>query len=124
MSKVAKTAVCLSVRNGVEIWMEADRAETLISALHGPNSNQQFFFFEGQMINRADIVGIFSAETMGAVTRRKNGQWVCQYGTWHEKKSTCECAAAQAKKCSVCGEEPKSGHRYGADGIECLNHDV
>ncbi len=57
----------------------------------------KFIEYEGQVVNSADIIGIFSASTMEEVTRRKNGEWKCKSETWHERKEKCDCPPLEVK---------------------------
>jgi hypothetical protein len=91
MSQLAKNLYCVYVRNGAEIWIERERCENLMQELKGIVEGNRFIKFEDQMMNTADIVGIFSAATMADLNRRKNGQWQCLKGTWHGRKDQCEC---------------------------------
>ncbi|MDE2016024.1 MAG: hypothetical protein KGI72_05875 [Patescibacteria group bacterium] len=80
---------CVSLRNGIEIWCEQDRLRDLESALLlGKGGVAKI---GEDLINLADIVGIFSASTMDSVTRRKNGEWKCKNGKWHDKGTKCDC---------------------------------
>jgi hypothetical protein len=92
MTQLSKNLMCIVIRGGIEKWVEKEKSDTLSSALKRKDC-PQFIEYEGEMINRADITGIFSADTMQEKTRQKNGQWKCQYGEWHDKfeKCTDEC---------------------------------
>ena len=89
-TELAKDLVCISMRNGVEIWLSAERAAIARSALLEIRESK-FIHIDSQVINTADIVGIFTAEVIGDMARRRNGQWKCDSGTWHEKRQDCEC---------------------------------
>ena len=89
--------VCVQMRSGVEIWVEADRAEKLQTAL-AKLSSHKFIRYEDQTVNTADIVGVFTAETMADNTRRKNGQWQCEGGTWHGRGQDCTCKSRRRKE--------------------------
>lgn len=89
MNEVSKELKCISMRNGVEIWAEKERLEKLQNSLVGIKESK-FVFLDEQMLNTADIVGIFDAKTMEEVTHRKNGQWKCEYNNWHNRGTKCE----------------------------------
>lgn len=78
------------MRSGVEIWVEYDKAEKLQTVLNGIKTST-FVHFNDETINSADIVGIFKAWTMIEYTKRKNGNWKCDQGNWHEKGEKCNC---------------------------------
>jgi hypothetical protein len=88
--ELSKNLVAIVLRNGAEIWAEKDRAEILIRLLEKVNQSK-FIRFDGELFNTADVVGIFSAKVMEEITRRKNGQWKCERGNWHDRSKKCEC---------------------------------
>ena len=77
------------IRNGVEIWLDEKRWEKLEFALK--NNIGKFYDMEGRTINVADIVGIFLPIDLEEMKHRKNGQWKCRYGRWHNRGENCEC---------------------------------
>ena len=70
MNQLSKKLMCVQMRSGVEIWVEQEKSDRLQSILTGITSSK-FVLFEGQTFNTADVVGVFSAETMSDLTRRK-----------------------------------------------------
>jgi len=104
MNELSKNLMCVQMRSGVEIWLEAEKAETLQKALQGITQSK-FVMHEGQTINTADIVGVFFADTMSDHTRRKNGEYQCPKGTWHTRNQKCDCREAAAQ-CEFCGVFP------------------
>ena len=97
MNEISKSLMCVQMRSGVEVWVEAERAEALQDVL-GKISGSKFIRFDEQTLNTADIVGVFRASTMADVTRRKNGQWQCHRGTWHDKGEDCPCLTKDAEE--------------------------
>lgn len=89
-NELSRDLVCVCMRNGVQVWIERDRGRALIAALSGPNA-PQFIECDGNMLNRADITGIFNAPVMEETTRRKNGEWQCDRGVWHNRNQKCGC---------------------------------
>ena len=89
MNDLTKQLMCVVMRNGVELWLEDDRAVKLKLLL--VEGKTQFIEYDGELLNRADIVGVFKAPTMEELIRRKNGQWKCKYNIWHEKHTECAC---------------------------------
>lgn len=89
--ELSKNLMCIIMRNGIEIWVEREKSEKIQQVL-SQTRESKFVQFEGQMINTADIVGIFNATTVEELTRRKNGQWQCNFHEWHEKNKKCDCA--------------------------------
>ena len=75
------------MRSRIEIWVEKEKAEKLINLLG--TTKTKFVEIENEIINSADIEGVFSAKTMEDLTRRKNGQWKCNLGYWHQRGEKC-----------------------------------
>ena len=82
--------MCVCMRNGIQIWIEQDKIQILTDILAQATSSK-FIVFENQVINTADILGVFDAKTISDLTRRKNGQWQCARGEWHERNGDCGC---------------------------------
>lgn len=91
MNDLAKNLRCLILRNGVEIWKEHERLENLSKELVG-GQRVGFIRIDDELVNAADIVGIFTPQTMDELTKRKNGYWKCESGKWHARLKKCECA--------------------------------
>ena len=93
MNELSKSLMCIQLRSGVEIWVEQDRASKLQRILE-TMTGHKFVNFDDQSINTADVVGVFKASTMDEYTRRKNGQWKCDGGKWHDRGEKCVCLSA------------------------------
>lgn len=89
MTELSKNLVCIVIRGGIQIWVERDRSENMIAILTAPNP-PQFVKYEDRLINRADVVGVFTALDLEEHTRRKNGEWKCEYN-WHSRNQLCTC---------------------------------
>lgn len=81
--------MCIQMRSGVEIWKEKDEVEKLQEVLSAITKST-FVHFGEMTINTADIVGVFDSGTMESSTRRRNGDWQCKYGFWHNRNEKCE----------------------------------
>lgn len=103
-NELAMDLMCIAMRNGVELWMESDKANKLQEALQGITQSK-FVRYEGQTINTADIVGVFNAKTMEEYKRRKNGEWQCRYGNWHDRQQECSCRTEEGEATSFVAEE-------------------
>lgn len=90
MNEISKKLKCLVMRNGITIWREEERLNDLISLLSG-KEKVGFIKVDDELINSADVSGIFTAQTMEEMTRRKNGQWKCDYNNWHDRNIKCGC---------------------------------
>lgn len=85
--------VCVCMRSGQEIWLEAERAKNVQGLLLGLTTHK-FVKLDNQTLNTADIAGIFTAEQMDEYHKLRRGMWKCKYNEWHPKNQTCECAQA------------------------------
>jgi len=90
--KLSKNLQCVCVRNGIQIWLEQDRVENLKANLKKLEKSTFIELPGGQVVNSADLTGIFSAKDIEELTHRKNGEWKCRYGNFHQKYEKCECA--------------------------------
>lgn len=97
MQELSKKLMCISLRNGIEIWEEDEKTQKLQQLLSTIKVST-FVHFQDQTINTADIVGIFNPNTMDDHTRRKNGQWKCVGNEWHDKGQKCECLNEEQEK--------------------------
>ena len=77
------------MRSGIQIWLEKERTDNLLALLSN-SQESKFIDLENQLINTADISGIFTSEIMDEYTRRKNGQWKCSLDEWHDKGEKCD----------------------------------
>ena len=84
MNKISKKLVCLVMRNGIEIWLESERANNLKQVLVNQKESK-FIDYDERIINTADITGIFTPQDMEDYTRRKNGQWKDKSGEWKDR---------------------------------------
>lgn len=91
--------MCIQIRSGITLWVERERATHLMQIL--TNGDTKFIEFDGQVFNRADIVGVFTAQTMEELKRRKNGEWQCSTGTWHGRNTDCECRRQEYKEINI-----------------------
>lgn len=90
MNEISKNLMCVQMRSGVEVWLESDRATNLQTTLLNITGSK-FIKIDDQIVNTADIVGLFNPKTMADHTHRKNGKWQCSFNTWHQKNDTCGC---------------------------------
>jgi len=86
--ELSKELMCILMRSGVEIWMEKEKLDIITNQLEG---TKRFINVDGNIINSVDISGIFKVEEMEDNKRRKNGQWKCKEGTWHDRFEKCDC---------------------------------
>lgn len=92
-NQLSKQQRCLYVRVGIQVWIDEDKSQKIQADLSGKES-KGMVMVEGRLINLADVVGIFTPQDIEDLTRRKNGQWKCEKGVWHDRGEKCECLSA------------------------------
>ena len=100
MTELSKSLMCVLMRSGVEVWMEEAKAQKLIGILNNPDC-PRFIDYGGEKLNVADISGVFRASTMEEKTRRKNGEWKCSAGEWHERFEKCSHSKSFEEKYNI-----------------------
>lgn len=126
---ISKELVAICMMGGVVIWVEKERADKLDALFLRPRSEwPQFIDIEGEKVNPSRVEGIFSAAAMEDAQRRKNGQWLCKEGTWHDRFEKCACAVKEVRELrgklararAGCGECDGSGYIRTERGVaEC-----
>jgi hypothetical protein len=91
--EIAKNLMCITMMNGLEIWKEEDRMLSLIEQLKSGKTG--FVGIDNILLNTSSILSITPAGEMQDQTRRKNGQWKCKHGTWHERGEQCACSGLE-----------------------------
>ena len=81
-NELSKSLKCICLRNGVELWIESERLEKINFESVG-----RFLKIDDEIINTADIVGIFTAQTMER--KNKAEKWRMAMSIWRvaHKKS-------------------------------------
>lgn len=88
MSKeLTKELMCVLVRPGIEIWIEKEKLDIIMKCLE--KEGRRFVSINDNIINTADISGIFKASQVEDMRRRKNNQWQCKWGYWHQRGENC-----------------------------------
>jgi len=93
-NSVALPQKCIVMRNGVEVWVERKKAEQFESDWQ-KGMIRGAVGIEGRTVNTMDVIGVFAPEDMDSATRRKNGDWKCHAGTWHQRFEKCECPSKE-----------------------------
>lgn len=91
-TSIAKKQMCLIMRNGIELWLDEDKAESVGSSLL--SNSKGIMKIDGRFINSVDIIGIFTPADLEEYRKIKRGMWKCKYNCWHEKEGICECGRA------------------------------
>ena len=93
MNEISNKTYVIKMSDGTLIYISQEQADNLKQILQ--SENKTFIDVEGQAISTRYINGIFTAEVIDSEIRRKNGQWKCEYGTWHDKGQQCGCGIAK-----------------------------
>lgn len=89
MNQLAKPQLCVLLRSGLELWIDTEREAELEKVL--ADSSKRFIRINGQLVNPFEVLGVFTPDAMEDRQRRKNGQWKCMKGSWHDKGQGCGC---------------------------------
>lgn len=89
MKEISKNLKCVVIRSGIQIWAETSKLEELQRLLE--NNKKGYVIIENEFVRSEDIVGIFTPQAMEELTKRKNGEWQCKYGNWHQRFKKCKC---------------------------------
>jgi len=84
------------MRNGAEIWIDKDKAESLGDDLIG--GMRAMVKIDGRLLNTVDILGIFLPQDLERLTRQKQGQWQDARGEWHAKNEVVTDISASRKE--------------------------
>ena len=131
--EVSKKMYCILIRGGVQLWIPEEKLASFDAQYSVARRDGGLMRYEGkERINPADVSGVFSAETMEASMRRKNGQWTCKFGNWHDKGERCLCVPQEEKQwqeelgraikdCGVCKDGWISKHNS-VSRCQCCAH--
>tara|TARA_B100000508_G_scaffold125777_1_gene109942 strand:+ start:572 stop:922 length:351 start_codon:yes stop_codon:yes gene_type:complete len=99
--EITTQQVCVLIIGGLEFWIPAEKKEMVNTEINKPEP--RFIEIRGETINKGQIVGIFSPDTMEDQKRLKLGQWKCQKGVWHDRNQKCTCSPKKYKKTAYVG---------------------
>jgi len=86
---------CLLTREGIEIWITPEQAEKISQLIQIAKENK-LIDIEGETISVGSIAGIYSADKIEFLRRKKEGQWQCQFcKRWHPKFEQCGCCGGR-----------------------------
>jgi len=97
-NQLATQQKCVVMRNGIEVWLSKEGAEDFEKELH--SGAKGFVPLKGRTVNTADILGVFPPEDMEDLIRRKNREWKCKQGNWHNLGEKCNCVSKEEKEYS------------------------
>jgi len=88
--EITNKTKCLLTREGIEIWVDDNQAEKISQLILTAKENK-LIEVEGETISVNSISGIYSAQKIEELRRKKQGQWQCKYGNWHNRYDICSC---------------------------------
>ena len=85
-TEITKNLMCILMRSGIEVWVDEAKVDEVIAKMEG----KSIFRIGNQVINPADISGIFDPKVMKDNWYRKNGYWKCEKADyWHRRNEEC-----------------------------------
>ena len=89
--EITNKTKCLLTREGIEIWLNDEQAEK-ISHLILTAKDNKLIEIEGETVSVNSISGIYTAEKIELLRRKKHGEWQCGYcKRWHKRDEECGC---------------------------------
>lgn len=89
INEISKKQIILLLKNGLEVWLDEDRATEIQKTL--VNSKENFFSIKDFLLTQSifTIEGFYTPSQLAEIKHSKNGDWQCEYfrGTekWHSK---------------------------------------
>ena len=93
--EITNKTKCLLTREGIEIWINDIQAEKISQLILTAKENK-LIEVDGETISVNSISGIYSAQKIEDLRRKKQGQWQCEYcKRWHQKGEQCGCGGGR-----------------------------
>lgn len=97
-NKLSLSTRCLLMRGGERIYINDDEARQIENILLRLE-NSRFVKISGQIINTADLTGLFSMDILEETLRTKRGEWQCRRcGKWLSRNE---------RSCTLCDMNAK-----------------
>jgi hypothetical protein len=77
MTQLTKQLKCICLYGDIELWVEADRADKLVTLMKS-RSSERFVEIAGQVISISSVIAVLDATKVAERTRRKNGEYQCE----------------------------------------------
>lgn len=116
---MAKKQLVLRMKSGIEIWIDEDKADKVMSYLQTQKTG--FGTIESRLINLVEIEGIFSPVDLEELSYRKQGMWKCKFNCWHNKNEDCNCSKPRDNYPSM---EITQGSEKSKEYLENLRKDL
>lgn len=90
--------VCLLLKNGLEVWMEKEKAILIQKELADPNSTGNFFeILDCGLMQQSiyNIEGWYFPVQLAKIKHIKSGGWICKEGNKHSRGEKCECESEE-----------------------------
>jgi len=79
--------------SGAKFLITNEQADKIVSLINA--GAKVIKISENNYMGVSDFKGIYDSKNIEDDLRRKNGQWKCEYGTWHDKGQECGCGIAK-----------------------------
>ncbi len=92
MNEVAIQKHVVVMKSGLSILVSPETSERISNHLVNQGGHSFLKIAEtGQVINTAEIEGVYTPEKHAEMLRIKGGEYLCSYNRWHKKREQCEC---------------------------------
>lgn len=97
MQDLAKQQKVMLLTDGIQLWIDSDRADAFMAQIRDM-AFDDIVEYEGRSFTRRMFLGFFLPGDIESMTKRKNFQWQCKGGQWHDRGENCTCASLEEKK--------------------------
>lgn len=87
---IANVQRCVLLKNGIQLWLDEDKALQFLKDWQSMNE-PKVLLVNGEAFSSTEIAGVYTSGAMDEYTRRKNGQWKCRVGSFHDRGEKCVC---------------------------------
>lgn len=90
MNQLTDKTKCLLTREGVEIWINDDQEQKIFNITQ--DGKNRLIEVDGEKMMTSQISGIYSAQKIQELRRKKQGWWQCELcHRWHPREEQCGC---------------------------------
>lgn len=93
MNEITDKTQVVTTRSTGNYYVTVEQAEKVIAAM---SDKSAVIRLDGNAIATNDITGVVSGERIRELDRKKQGDFECSYGHWHQRGEKCGHAAYQA----------------------------
>lgn len=97
-TELAREERIIYMKSGLPHFVETERVAPLEKLLESGSGHRFVKLPNGQVINTAEIEGIYTIERYAELQKIKEGYRCCEYGKWHARKEECQCRRERWEK--------------------------